>query len=43
MKGSINSSILGHVNVLMADGMFITQASIKDKTPTFAVFADLFY
>ena len=39
MKGSINSSIPGHFNVVIADGMFITQTSVKDKTPTFAAFA----
>ena len=39
MKGSINSSIPGDVNVVIADGMFIIQTSVKDQTPTFAAFA----
>ena len=39
MKGSINSSIPGDVNVAIVHGMFIIQTSIKDKTPTFAAFA----
>ena len=32
MKGNINSSIPGGVNVAIADGMFIIQTSVKDKT-----------
>ena len=39
MKGSINSLIPGHFKMVSADGMFITQTSVKDKTPTFAAFA----
>ena len=39
MKGSINSSIPGDVNVVIADALFIFQNSVKYKTPTFAAFA----
>ena len=39
MKGSINSSISGHFKLVIPDGMFITQTSVKDKTPTFTAFA----
>ena len=39
MKGIINSSVPGDVNVVIADGMFIIQTPVKDKTPTFAAFA----
>ena len=39
MKRSINSYILGDVNVVIADRMFIIQTSVKDKTPSFAAFA----
>ena len=39
MKGSISSSIPGDVNMAIADGMFIIQTFVKDKTPTFAAFA----
>ena len=30
--------IPGHVNVVIADGMFLIQTSLKVKTPTFTVF-----
>ena len=39
IKESVNSSIPGDVNVDIADGTFIIQTSVKDKTPTFAEFA----
>ena len=39
IRESVNSSIPGDVNVVIADGMFIIQTSVKDKTPTFAAFA----
>ena len=39
MKGRINSSVPGDVKVVIADGMFIIQTFVKDKTPTFAAFA----
>ena len=39
IRESVNSSIPGDVNVVIADGMFIIKTSIKDKTPTFAAFA----
>lgn len=39
MEGSISSSIPGEVNVAIADGMFVIQNFVKDKTPTFTAFA----
>ena len=39
LKGSINLPIPGDVNAVIADGMFIIQTSVKEKTTTFAAFA----